>query len=285
MAKRPDGRVIKGMDPLQKIMPYIMKQRYDSMNMMKNTYDCKPLDDYIAKRAAEGVEVNYMQLFIAAMVRTVALKPQLNRFIINGKIYARNDISVSFVIHRSLRGDDDGGTTLKLHFKGTETIDEIGAVMRAAIDENLHNTANGTDNLAGALTKVPGFLIKIGVNFLMWLDKHSLLPKKIIDLSPFHTTFWITNLKSIGLDYIYHHIYQFGTTGFFCSIGKEHMTPAVEKGTGDIVKEKLIDIGMVSDERYCDGLYFSRALRLYKKLLADPSQLEVPLDAIVEDKK
>jgi len=36
--KRPDGRRIKNLEPMQMIMPYIMKERSDSMNMYEDTF-------------------------------------------------------------------------------------------------------------------------------------------------------------------------------------------------------------------------------------------------------
>ena len=54
--KRPDGRLVKDLDPMQKIMPYIMKTRTDSMNMYEDTFPCGPLDAYIKEKAAALVE-------------------------------------------------------------------------------------------------------------------------------------------------------------------------------------------------------------------------------------
>ena len=142
---------------------------------------------------------------------------------------------------------------------------------------------NGTDKLARALTRVPSPLIKLGVNTLMWLDKHNLHPKAVIDLSPFHTSFFITNLKSLGINYIHHHTYNFGTTGLFFAMGKEKMLP-ISKGN-ELVHQKHMGFGLVSDERFCDGLYFAMSLRLLRKIMRNPATLETPLDKKTEDVK
>lgn len=47
-----------------------------------------------------------------------------------------------------------------------------------------------------------------------------MLPRKLIDLSPFHTSLFITNLASINTSFIYHHCYEFGTTSVFLCMGK-----------------------------------------------------------------
>lgn len=281
--KRPDGRIIKNLDPMQQIMPYIMKTRNDAMNLFEDTFACEPWDAYMKEKAEQGININYMHIFIAAIVRIIALRPQLNRFIMNGRIYARPKIWVSFVVHPTLH-DGSTGTTIKLCFEGTESIFEVAKIIDAAIEKETTKRVgeNGTDKLIRVLMKwIPGPLIKIVINTLMWMDKVSLLPKFIIDLSPFHTSFFITNLKSLGINHVYHHTYNFGTTGLFFAMGKEKMVPMVEKG--EIVARKHMGYGLVSDERFCDGLYFALSLRQLKKFMKNPALLETPLEKKIED--
>ena len=276
--KRPDGRAIRSVAPLQKIMPYIMKTRTDSMNMYEDTFPCAAMDEFIAKKEAEGIKMSYMHILIAATVRLFALRPQLNRFIMNGRIYARPKIWVSFVVHPTL-ADGSVGTTVKLCFEGTETIDEIAEKINEVIRKETVNRKgeNGTDKLARVLTHIPGPVIRFVVNFLMWMDRHNLLPKKIIELSPFHTSFFLTNLKSLGISHVFHHVYEFGTTGIFLAMGKEKLVPAVNN-KGEMIQEKRMGFGMVSDERFCDGLYFALSLRQLRKFMQNPAVLEKPLE-------
>lgn len=281
--KRSDGRAIKDLEPMQMIMPYVLRTRTDSMNMYEEGFDCAPLDAYIKEKAAEGIEMTYMDIIIASIVRLIAIRPQLNRFVMNGKIYARPKIWVSFVVHPTLR-DESVGTTIKLCFEGTETILEIAEIIHAAIDkETINRTGeNGIDQLLRTLMKkIPGPFIKLVVNTLIWLDKHNLMPKKVVELSPFHTSFFITNLKSLGINHIFHHTYEFGTTGLFFAMGKEKMVPAVVGN--EIVPRKEIGIGLVSDERFCDGLYFALSLRKLRRFMKNPATLEQRLDKKVED--
>jgi pyruvate/2-oxoglutarate dehydrogenase complex dihydrolipoamide acyltransferase (E2) component len=281
--KRPDGRAIQNLEPMQMIMPYIMKTRTDSMNMYEDTFACEPMDAYIKEKAAEGINLSYMHIIIAAVVRLIALRPQLNRFCMNGKIYARPKIWVSFVVHPTLR-DESVGTTIKLCFEGTETILEIAEKINEAIARETVNRKgeNGTDQLLRTLMKkIPGPFIKLVINTLLWMDKHNILPKAIIELSPFHTSFFITNLKSLGINHIYHHTYEFGTTGRFFAMGKEEQVPVI-KGN-EVIAQKEMGFGLVSDERFCDGLYFALSLRKLRRFMQNPAVLEKPLDKKVED--
>lgn len=281
--KRPDGRVVKNLEPMQQIMPYVMKTRTDSMNMYEDTFPCDVWDTYIKEKAAEGIKMSYMHILIAGIVRIMALRPQLNRFVMNGKIYARPKIWVSFVVHPTLE-DASTGTAIKLCFEGTESILEIAEKINEAIAKETVNRKgeNDLDKLLRFLMKViPGGLIKFTINTLLWLDKHNIMPKLVVDLSPFHTSFFITNLKSLGINHIFHHTYEFGTTGLFFAMGKEKTIPVVKKD--QIVFEKHMGYGLVSDERFCDGLYFAMSLRLLRKLMRNPKILEKPLDKKVED--
>ena len=201
----------------------------------------------------------------------------------NGRIYARPKIWVSFVVHPTLH-DGSTGTTIKLCFEGTESIFEIAKIIDEAIEKETTKRVgeNGTDKLMRILMQwIPGPFIKLVINTLMWMDKHNMLPGFILDLSPFHTSFFITNLKSLGINHIYHHTYNFGTTGLFFAMGKEKIVPVVEKG--EIVTQKHMGYGLVSDERFCDGLYFALSLRQLKKFMKNPALLEAPLEKKIED--
>lgn len=280
--KRPDGRKVRTADPLQLIMGSLMRERSDSMNMYEDTINCEPWDKYIKEKEEQGLKINYMHIFIAGIVRIIALNPRLNRFVMNGKIYTRDKIWVSFVVHPEL-SIDCPGTTIKICFEGTESLLEIAEKIDVAIKkETTQRTgANGTDKLAGFFTAMPSFIMNGLVGLLMWMDRHNIMPKFVIDLSPFHTSFFITNLKSLGINHIYHHTTNFGTNGLFFAIGKEKQVPVVEKG--EIVIQKQMGFGLVSDERFCDGLYFALALRSFRKLMKNPAVLENPLDKKVED--
>ena len=282
--KRPDGRLLRNIEPLQLITGFLMKRRYDAMNMYEDSFDCTMWDKYIKEKEAEGIRLDYMQIFIAGIVRTIALYPRLNRFVMNGKIYARPKIWVSFTIHPELHIDSPD-TTIKLCFEGTESITEIAEIIHEAIRKEtvLRTEENDTDKMARFFTAIPSGILNVVVAVLMWMDRHNMLPKAIIDFSPFHTSFYITNLKSLGINYVYHHTCEFGTNGLFFAMGKEKMVPVVEKG--EIISQKRMGFSLVSDERFCDGLYFAKALRELRKIMKNPAVLEKPLEKKAEDIK
>ncbi len=280
--KRPDGRRIKNVDPMQLITGFLMKKRYDSMNMYEDTFNCEAWDQYIKEKGEQGIKIGYMHIFIAGIVRMLAKWPRLNRFVMNGKLYARPKIWVSFTIHPELHIDSPD-TTIKLCFEGTETILEIAETINDAIRKEtvLRTEENDTDKLARVLTSLPSWILNIVAGVLMWMDRHNMMPKSIIEFSPFHTSFYITNLKSLGINHVFHHTTEFGTNGLFFAMGKEKQVPVVEKG--EVVIQKHMGFSLVSDERFCDGLYYALALREFRKIMRNPKALETPLEKKVED--
>lgn len=278
---RSDGRRLKTISAFDKIIPHIMTKRSDAQNFYKQTIVTDSIELYIKDKKKQGIKLTYMQIFIAIYVRVLAQRPRLNRFVMNSQIYARKGIYISMAIKRKLR-DYGEETTVKFAFTGKENIFEINNIINDTIAASIPTgTTNDTDKLAERIMSLPNFLVKFFVWFLKMLDKHHLLPKAIIEASPFHTSLFFTNLKSINLDYIYHHLYDFGTTGIFVSLGKNKKLPIIEDGV--VVVKNCCEIGYVLDERICDGLYFSNSFKLVRKYLENPYLLEDRLEEVQED--
>lgn len=279
---RVDGRKVKNIPPFFKIIPQVMRTRSDSQ--VYYTYDMpiKYIDDYIDKKAKENIKISYMDVVYSALIRLLAQRPKLNRFVMNGRTYARNEILISLAIKKNLT-DEGIETTIKLPFKGDENIFEIKEKLGNVISEN-KNTSNDneTDILAKALSVIPNFLLKFAISVIMFMDKHGLLPKAIINASPFHTSAFLTNVASLGIDAIYHHLYDFGTTGVFLAMGKKKKSYIYDDEA--FKEEKCISLAFVCDERICDGYYFANSVKLFNRYLKKPELLEENIEK-VEDCK
>lgn len=269
---RSDGRKLKTTDPIFRIIPHIMKKRSDSQVFYKQELPIRSLDEYISKKEQEGIKLSYMSIIFAALVRMLAEKPSLNRFVINGRTYARKGIFISLAIKKGMTEESEE-TTLKIPFDGTENIFQVKEKLESTVELNKKlEEENSTDKLAKFLWLIPNFVVKFIVNFLMFLDRHGLMPKFVINASPFHTSAFLTNVGSIGIDAIYHHIYDFGTTGIFLAMGKKQKNYIPEDD--NIVEEKAITLAWVADERICDGFYFANALKQFYRYLKKPELLE-----------
>ena len=270
---RSDGRKIKNIPPFFKVIPSVMLTRNDSQVYFKQDIVLNGMDEYISKKAEEGIKLSYMDIIYATVVRIIAERPSLNRFVMNGRLYARDGIYVSLAIKKSL-SDDGQETTLKIKYDGSENIFEIKNKLEETIKQNKDTeTSNNTDNMAGALSKTPTVVVKFAVNLFRFLDKHGLLPRAVINASPFHTSAFLTNVGSLGIDTIYHHLYNFGTTSMFFAMGKKKKSYIYEDD--EIKKEKCITIAFVGDERICDGYYYASSFRSFIRYLNHPELLEV----------
>ena len=273
---RSDGRKIKTLPAFFKVIPSVMLERNDSQVLYKQDIPIKYLDEYIDNKAKDGIKIAYMHIIYAAIVRVIAERPRLNRFVMNGTTYARNKIYVSLAIKKNLT-DDGVETTTKIEYQGTETIFDIKQKLDAIIEQNKEVEANNeTDKLAKTLGLIPTGLIRVAVKFLKFLDRHGLLPKAIIKASPFHTSVFLTNVGSLGIDTIYHHLYNFGTTSMFFSMGKKKKSFIYEDK--EIKEEKCITLAFVGDERICDGYYYANSFKSLFRYLKKPELLETAPD-------
>ena len=270
--KRNDGREAKNLSPVFRVIPCIMKERDDAQVFFNQDIVITAIEDYIAKKAEEGIKLSLMEIIFAAIVRIISERPQLNRFVMNGRIYDRNEITISLTIKKSL-SDEAEETVIKVPFTGKENVFEVSKKLQDLVSENKNiDKQNGTDKFVGIINKIPMWVIKLIINCLIFMDRHGMLPKSLIAISPFHTSAYVTNVGSIGIDSIYHHIYNLGTTSMFFAIGKKKKSYIFEDD--EINKEKCINLAFVGDERICDGYYYAHSFRILTKYLTHPELLE-----------
>ena len=279
--KRSDGRLLKSIDPFDRLYPYLIARRSDATVFSKQIICVDPIEAYIRRKRETGIRLSYLHVFVAAYVRVIAERPKLNRFVMNSRYYARYGIHVSMVVKRSLH-DDSPETTVKFAFTGHETIFDVIHAMERIIEEAGHASGQtDADRLVAKIMSLPGFALKTAVSLLLSLDRHNLLPRSVLEGSPFHATLFVTYLKSIKSGYVYHHPFNLGTSGMFVAIGKVGRMPIV--GEEAVVIQNCCELGYTMDDRICDGLYLANSLKLLKKYLNDPYLLETSLADVVED--
>ena len=271
--KRPDGVRVKGIDPIVQFTPFIMPRRYDAMVQAKQELDFDGMTRYIKEKRKEGFEISYMELVIAAYVRMIGEIPEMNRFIVNRRMYARNHFCVSFAALKSMSGEKLEESICKVQFNLDDTIFDVSRRINAAIEEaRLPQPSNKTDTLANFLLKMPG-LPKFVVLLARFLDNHGLMPRIIHDASPFHTSIWFSNMASIGMNYVYHHIYDFGTTSIFATLGRPEQK-LVRNSDGTCRAKRVMPVGVVIDERIAEGAVFGRMFSTVVHYLSEPELLE-----------
>ena len=280
---RPDGRELKkGVDPITRFTPLIMRQRCDAQVMTTEYIDAEKLNEYIRKRKKDGVKLSHMTVIIAAILRTAAQYPMMNRYVVNGKLYSRNEYTVSFVAVKSKDLDTYDETTTKTFFDYYDTVDTVQKRIDKTIEE-ARDAASSTAvvNFANGILSIP-VLPRLILDILMFMDRIGILPKKILDISPFHTSLFITNMASLKMNDVFHHIYNFGTTSIFVGMGKRR--PQLHKSIDGTLSAKWVyPVGVVVDERIMPGAQFAKCFQTMIRYMNNPELLEAPPEEIVYD--
>ncbi len=267
---RADGKRAKVNDHMYALMPYFMVDRCDACNYTTVKIPYEPVHKYIIKMRKNGFHFSHMSLVLAAYVRALNSFPQMNYFIVNKKIYERNEIVVAMVVQRA---DDAQSTMGKVKFELTDTVFDVNKKIEEFIAINRQEDSNATDKIMAFLTKFPAIL-NFATGVLKWADKHGFLPASVIEMSPFHASMVISNLASIRGGSIYHHIYNFGTVGQILTMG---VAETETKKSGDeIVTERYIPVGVACDERIASGHEYVSAFRTMEHYLKHPELLELP---------
>lgn len=280
---RNDGYRLRTLDPLYNFIPFIMAKRSDSWTLFEDAVEITDTDRWLREKRKEGYKgLGYLHLFIAAYVRVVSQRPMVNRFVCGRRIYARNNIEIVMAVRRGM-SSDAGETTIKVVFEPTDTVFDVYHKMEAAIGEIKNGVEdNGTEAFARIATMLPRFLLKFAIWLLKVMDYFGLIPMSLLNVSPFHGSMIITDLGSLGIGPVYHHIYDFGTLPAFIAFGAKRK--AIELAPdGSPVQRKYIDYKINTDERICDGYDYAMAFKYFKKYLRHPGELEVPPEKVVHD--
>lgn len=280
---RYDGRRIRHSDPTNIIEPFIMKTRNDAQVAFDTEIDVSNVEELIHKRRANGEQISFLDYFYTAFIRTISQYPRLNRFIAGRRLYARDDIEFSMVVKKELNITADS-TPIKLKFDADSTVDDVVKKLRGEIIANKgENAGNGDVNkFMGIINHLPRFLFSFVIGLIRLLDFYGIMPKFLHEISPFHTSVFITNMGSIGSEPIYHHIYNFGTTSIFIAMGTKK-TQRVINRDGKIVQRKIMRLRFVADERIGDGYYLSSALKYFTGLFLHPEVLEQKPEKVFVD--
>ena len=282
LGDRYDGWRLRNVDPMFTVAPFILKSRVDSQVLFEIKVPIDKIEIFIRDHKEEIPNLSIMHVVMASLVRLMSQRPNLNRFVMWHKIFARNHVNFSIVIKRSML-DTAEETIIKPYFLPTDTLQEIVSKTNIELTNAIKKSdESSADNLLKLFKFFPDFLLRIVVYLLTILDKIGLMPRIFNYASPFHSSFFLTNLGSIGVESIYHHLYEFGTCSMFVAMGRKKKENIVDK-SGEIKSKKSILLKFVLDERICDGFYYARSMRLLEKILSNPSELLLPPTEVLID--
>ena len=274
---RKDGRLLRELDSLHFITGIIYPNRCDNEAYVSERIDLTAMNAYLAEKNQTETEFPYtmFHLVVAALLRTITQRPKLNRFIVNSNFYQRNEVSAAFVVKKQF--SDKGAEALAfLHSREDNTLADVHEYIRRQVQDCRSEKVDSSTENMDILNKLPRWLGKTAVKFIMWLDKHGWVPKDMVATDPYYSSVVISNLGSIKLKCGYHHLTNWGTCSLFCIIGEKKKSPFFNED-GSVDMRETLDLGLTIDERLADGYYYSKSVRMLKYLLEHPEELEKPL--------
>ena len=280
---RRDGRLLRSLPAFSKFIPFIMPTRNDAQIFYDERFEVSVVDRNLRRLRVDGYKgIGMLHFLIAAYIRCVSMLPAINRFVAGRRIYAHDDITVVMAVKRSL-SIDATETTIKVHFQPTDTIFDVYRKLNEKIDEiKTSEEGNNTEEVAEALTRAPRFLLRLIIAALRVLDYFGLIPDSLIEASPFHGSMIITDMGSLRIGPVFHHIYNFGTLPVFIAFGAKHHAYEINRH-GRVDDNKYVDCKFVIDERIADGHYYAQFLQAYRYIFQHPEILEKAPTRVIED--
>ena len=277
---RNDAKLIRDINEIQIAMAHCYPNRTDNEAYISVQIELDPIKQWINKHPDEEFKYTFFHVIVAALIKLLIVRPKLNRFISNRRYYQKNERSIGFIVKKQFT--DDGGEGMAV-VSGDEQSDifSIHQKIKEQVIPCKQGKSNSTQSGIEIFKKMPHWLVRIIFNVIRrWSDKGR-LPKSLTDGDSNHCSAFVTNLGSIGLKCGYHHLANFGTNSIFVVIGEKKMTPFYDEN-GNVTMKETLDLGLTIDERIADGFYYSRSIKVLKKVLANPELLELPFETEVE---
>ncbi len=275
LGDRSDGVRLRKLPGFRKVFPFLMRTRTESaVYFSKRVPVASTLSWLERTNGRRDRKLSLFYVILAAVVRTLALRPELNRFVIGRRIYQRRTIDLSFVVKRELT-DEASEITLKLTFDPRATVDEVTRRVQDAVGSARRSETSWDEKLTNFVTALPRPLLRLIVAGLRSLDYHGWLPASFIRDDSLHTSAFLANLGSIGLDAAYHHMYEWGNASIFVVVGKLKKEPIINE-RGEVEAADVVDLNFTGDERITDGVYMSKTMDLFLDFIKNPEKLEAP---------
>ena len=158
---RKDGIWLKDIPAMNRIMPALMPNRADNEAHISVDIDLRPINDYLAKLNEGRTEDKYtfFHLVSAAIGKAFILRPKMNRFIVNNKMYQRRNVTVAFTVKK--RFDDHSEEALAFfEYDPKETLssyhEKIMKVIHSTKSYEEKDTSTGAMDI---VTKLPQWMI------------------------------------------------------------------------------------------------------------------------------
>jgi hypothetical protein len=272
---RSDGIRLRKLPGFRKMFPYLMRSRSESLIYHVLRLRIGHTLAWLNRvNVGREKKITLFHVVLAAGVRTLALRPEANRFVAGCRVYQRRTIDLSFVVKRALT-EEAAETTIKISFDPRATISEVADRVTAIVEATRGSRTSRDESASDIVTKLPRSLARLAVWGVRVIDYFGLLPGSFIKEDALYTSVFLANLGSIGFDAVFHHLYEWGNAPIFVVVGKKKKEPVVNQD-GKLEVQDVLDLKFTLDERITDGIYFVTTIELFRDIIENPEKLELP---------
>jgi hypothetical protein len=267
--RRPDGAPADDAPGYRRFMPALMPTRNGSAVWFDQRFLVDGAERYLAAVRARHPDLHptLFHLVLWAMARMFDRYPRLNRFVAGGRLYQRDEVTISFTVKSALT---DEGTLLEVkhRFDPAQPFPDLVADLQRSVDASRAGRQGLAERELELFLRAPPPVRRGIVRLASAANALDVLPRRFVDGDPFFASAFVTNLGSVGLDSAYHHLYEYGTIPVFGVLGRVHDT--VEAVDGRPVVARTASMKFTYDERVEDGLYAAHALADLRHLVEHP---------------
>lgn len=279
MARRNDATFVADIASYKKIFPYIMKKRTESLVYLDITIDLTRTLQFVKefnKTENNGCDhqLRVFEVIVASIMRTIAIRPYMNRFICRGKHWQRNELSCNFIVKENYT-DDAPEHGVLLYMEPEMCLHEMANKINKGIIEATQPAEDvQVDSVIDFVMKLPHWLVSVFIGLIRWFDRIGRAPKILRDMDGLHTSIFIANMGSIGMGPSpKHHLYEWGTTSLFIALGNLKRKRNFNTPDGKPVFLDTMDVSFTIDERICDGFYSMKSIKIFQDILHNPELL------------
>ena len=282
---RRDGRRITNLNGMNYIMYHLKKKRCESEVYVNQEIDVTELKKYVEEVNKKNKErhITYFHVFATAIGKVIYNRPYLNRFIVNGHFYQRNEVTVSYVAKTTF--DDDSEELMQvLKINENDNLFSISDSISKRVKKTRNSSSSGTDDFVAKIGKMPKPIRAFIVWVFKFLDRYDLVPSSMTKEILYYSSVVMSNIGSIGFkEAIYHNIIDFGTNSILVTMGKIYKKEIINEDGKKEIRD-FCNFGITLDERIADGFYMIKSIQLLEYILDNPKLLEDDCNAKVEIK-
>ncbi|MDX2022006.1 MAG: hypothetical protein SF187_17345 [Deltaproteobacteria bacterium] len=270
---RSDGELVHTETPVRSILPYVMRGRNESAIYHQETYDITRTRSWLRQfNRARGnkLPASLFHLFLFACAQGLHRRPELNRFVSGGRLYRRKGVFISFAAKKAFK-DDAPLVTIKLSFPEIESFEHAVDRINEAIMQGRGDRSTTVDKELALAMALPRWLLRAVMALLRWLDGMNLKPRFMIESDPLYTSLFVANLGSVGLDRVFHHLYEDGTASVFGALGVPRKATALDRH-GRVQTHDEVEVRWTLDERVADAFYCAASLKIARRIIEDPAR-------------